>query len=248
METSDYRARVYARYSQTHIQSKNPPTAASIAYDAVCFGKVFGPLLPPDKKASIFEVGCGSGSFLLFLQQAGYAGASGMDQDAGHIEAARGFGVKGASLGDARAHLAATHSAYDCIVAIDVIEHFTKGELFGFLDDVTAALKPGGVFLWRSPNADGPFSGRLRWGDLTHELSFTRASAWQLMSAAGFTDILIRADEPVVTGLRSLLRAALWQVCKAAAKLYLFVESYAHEGALLSANLIVRARKPLNTI
>ena len=38
MGTSDYRARLYARYSQTHIAAKNPPTSAGIAYDAVWAG------------------------------------------------------------------------------------------------------------------------------------------------------------------------------------------------------------------
>jgi 2-polyprenyl-3-methyl-5-hydroxy-6-metoxy-1,4-benzoquinol methylase len=192
----------------------------------------------------MFEIGCGSGSFLNFLQRSGYSQASGMDQDAQHIQTATRMGVTGASCGDAIAHLQTCQGVYDVIIAIDVVEHWTKTEIFGYLDVIYSALKPGGIFLWRSPNADGPFAGRLRYGDLTHEISFTKSSAWQLMKVAGFSEVLIRPEEPVATGVRSILRLILWQFFKAAAKLYLFAESYAHEDCLLTANLIVQAKKP----
>ncbi len=236
-----YRERIYARYRETHPNAA-PPTAAGFAYEARVHEKTFGRLLPADRKAKIFEIGCGAGSFLNYLRGAGYRDASGMDQDEGQIAAAGKMGVAGASLGDGFAHLARTPAAYDCVIAIDVVEHLTKDELFGRLDAVLAALKPGGTFIWRAPNADGPFFGRVRYGDLTHELAFTKDSARQLMAVAGFTDVEVFPEEPVVTGARSLLRAALWKLFALKARLYLFAESYAQD-SLLTANLIARARK-----
>lgn len=237
-----YRERIYSRYQATHIKAGQAPTADSFAYEARVFAKVFGPLLPQDKAAAVFEAGCGSGAFLWYLQQAGYGGSQGMDQDPEHVAAAERLGVKGVSTGDAFAHLSANPGRYDCVAAIDVLEHFTKDELFGVIDSVRQALKPGGVFIWRAPNADGLCPGRIRYGDLTHELAFTKDSAWQLMRAAGFSDIAVLPEEPVATGARSLLRVLLWNLFKPLARLYLFAESYA-QGALLTPNLIVRARR-----
>ncbi len=240
----DYRARLYAHYAENHMAAAaNPATVESMAYDAKVFRRRFGPLLPPDRQAAVFEVGAGAGSFLKFLAEEGYVHAEGLEQDAVQVAMGARLGVVNLRQGDAREKLAASKSAFDCVVAIDVIEHLRKDELFGFLDDARRALKPGGVLLWRAPNADGPFFGRMRYGDLTHENAFTRHSAWQLMRAAGFVDVEVAAEEPIVTGARSALRFLLWKLCSAAARVYLFAESY-ESGSLLTANLIVRARKP----
>jgi 2-polyprenyl-3-methyl-5-hydroxy-6-metoxy-1,4-benzoquinol methylase len=239
----NYREHLYSRYRATHLKAQKLPTAESFDYEARVYRKIFGTLLPADKSAAIFELGCGCGSFLHYLQKEGYRGAEGIDQDPEHIKTASTLGVRGASAGDALEHLGRNAGRYDCVVAIDVIEHFTKDELFGILDTIRGALKPGGLFIWRAPNADGPFAGRIRYGDLTHELAFTKDSAWQLMRAAGFGNVAVLPEEPVATGARSLLRVLLWGLFKPLAKLYLFAESYAHQGALLTPNLIVCAHK-----
>jgi len=238
-----YRDKLYGQYRATHLKAQQPLTQAARRYEVRVLAKTFGPLLPADKSAAIFDLGCGAGSFLRFLQEAGYRRASGMDHDPGSIAEARRLGVE-AVHGDALEHLASRPGHYDCVAAIDVIEHFKKEELFDVAGTVHAALKPGGVFLWRSPNADGLFGARVRYGDLTHELAFTKESAWQFMRAADFSDVEIFPEEPLVTGARSLVRQVLWRFFKLGAKAYLFAESYAHEGCLLTANLIVRARKP----
>ncbi|MBI5630343.1 MAG: class I SAM-dependent methyltransferase [Elusimicrobia bacterium] len=240
----DYRERIYSRYRSTHIKDVSPLTLEGLRYEARVFRKVFGPLLPSDKNAAIFELGCGSGSFLYFLGESGYKNVAGLEQDPEHVVAARRFGVAEAACGDALKHLSGVRERYDCVIAIDVVEHFKKEELFGLLDSVMGALKPGGVFVWRAPNADGLFAGRLRYGDLTHEISFTKSSAWQLMAAADFADVEISPEEPVVTGVRSAARVILWNLFKIALKAYLFAESYAHGECLLTPNLIVRGRKP----
>lgn len=242
-DSCDYRAKLYGRYVETHLAAASRPLSReALAYEAKVYAKTFAALLPRNKTARIFEVGCGTGSFLHYLHQAGYTDACGMDMSAQAVEAAVRLGVAGASHGDARAHLNHSPNAYDCIVAIDVLEHLRKEELFPFLETARAALKPGGILLWRSPNADGPFFGRIRYGDLTHELAFTRHSAFQLMAAAGFSEVEVRGETPVATGARSLLRRLLWTGASALARLYLWAES-CESGALLTPNLIVRARK-----
>lgn len=236
-----YRERIYARYRETHPNAA-PATPESFAYEARVYRKTFGPLLPGDRGARIFELGCGAGSFLSYLKKAGYRDVAGADQDAGQIEAAKKMGVEGARAGDGFKVLAESPGAFDCVVAIDVLEHLTKDELFDRLETIHKALKHGGMLLWRSPNAEGPFFGRVRYGDLTHELAFTQFSARQAMAVAGFSDVEVFAEAPVVTGARSLLRALMWAWFSFKARAYLFAESYAHR-SILTANIVVRARK-----
>jgi 2-polyprenyl-3-methyl-5-hydroxy-6-metoxy-1,4-benzoquinol methylase len=232
----DYREVLRRRYSEFHAQTAAQPPSASLFdyYDRV-HRLTFGALLPQDRNAAIFELGCGAGSFLHFL--------SGVDTDESSIATARKLGIPGAEVGDAYERLTREPGAYDAIVAIDVLEHFRKDELFPLLRAIHGALRPGGVLIWRAPNAAGPFFGRIRYGDLTHENAFTRQSAYQLMTAAGFDCVETRGEKPVVTGARSLLRAALWAGIGLLARVYLFAESF-ETAPVLEPNLIVRARRP----
>ncbi|MFI5346118.1 MAG: class I SAM-dependent methyltransferase [Elusimicrobiota bacterium] len=239
----DYREVLRRRYSETHTQASQPLTADVLRYNDRVYRATFGPLLPADRGAAIFELGCGAGSFLHYLHGDGYAKAVGVDSDPASVETAKKLGIQGAELGDALERLTRDAGKYDAIVAIDVLEHFTKDELFPLLSAVKNALKPGGTFIWRAPNAESAFFGRLRYGDLTHELAFTRQSAYQLMTAAGFDSVTTIGEEPVITGARSLLRAALWSLIKLKARVYLYAESCVTD-ALLESNLIVRARRP----
>lgn len=244
LPTEDYREVLRRRYSEFHAQTAaNPPSAALFDYYDRVYRKTFGPLLPADRNAAVFELGCGTGSFLHYLRAEGYAKIVGVDSDESSIETARKLGIQGAEAGDAYERLSREKAAYDAIVAIDVLEHFRKEELFPLLRAIHGALRPGGVFIWRVPNAATPFFGRIRYGDLTHENAFTRQSAYQLMTAAGFDSILTRGEKPVVTGARSLLRAVLWAGIGVLARIYLFAESF-ETSPVLEPNLIVRARRP----
>ena len=241
--TEDYREVLRRRYSETHAAAANPPTPESLRYSDRLYRRTFGPLLPPDRGAAIFELGCGTGTFLHYLAGEGYAKTVGVDSDPGSVETAKRLGAKGAELGDALERLSREAGAYDAVVAIDVLEHFRKDELFPVLRAVRGALKPGGVLIYRVPNAEGPFFGRLRYGDLTHENAFTRHSARQLMAAAGFEGVVCLGEKPVVTGARSLLRAVLWPVVALLARVYLYAES-CETAPILEPNLVVAARRP----
>lgn len=241
--TEDYREVLRRRYSETHARGAETPTAAGLAYQDRVYGLVFGPLLPADRGAAVFELGCGSGSFLHYLQNTGYKAAVGVDSDESSIRTARALGIAGAEAGDALERLSREQGEYDAVVAIDVLEHFRKDELFPLLRAVRGALRPGGVFIWRAPNAEAPFFGRLRYGDLTHENAFTRLSAHQLMTAAGFEAVTSRGERPVATGVRSLLRVALWFFIRLLARVYLYAES-CETSPILESNLIVSCRRP----
>ncbi len=239
----DYRERLYRDYSRTHGAAAPDATAADP--DPRVLESHFGRFLPEDRGARILELGCGAGAFLRFLRARGHRAIEGVERDEGSLAAARARGTVEAVRGDAVEALRARPGSCACVVAVDFLEHFRKDELFPLLDLVAAALVPGpdSAFVGRVPNADGVAWGRVRYGDLTHELAFTANSLRQALRAAGFDAIEVRAEEPVVTGARSLLRWLLWKPLRAALRLSLFAESYAHEGALLTPNLIFRARR-----
>jgi SAM-dependent methyltransferase len=64
----------------------------------------------------------------------------------------------------------------DAVIAFDVLEHFGRDELIPLVDAVHRVLRPGGRWIIHVPNGESPFFGSIRYGDLTHELAFTRQS------------------------------------------------------------------------
>ena len=92
-------------------------------------------------------------------------------------------------------------------------------------DAVAAALRPGGRFVARVPNAVSPFGGHIRYGDFTHETWFTARSVRQLAAAAGLGagpgDRL-----PAACARRGeRVRATLWKPVSGLFKLVLAVET-----------------------
>ena len=55
-----------------------------------------------------------------------------------------------------------------------------------------------------------PRAHALRYGDLTHEMAFTRTSLAQLLLSSGFGAVRCFEDAPVVHGAKSALRWLLW--------------------------------------
>jgi len=64
-----------------------------------------------------------------------------------------------------------TDKVYDVICAFDLLEHFHKDELLDLLGLIHSRLTLGGIFVFRTPNGEGPFVGRYRYGDFTHEIA-----------------------------------------------------------------------------
>ena len=111
---------------------------------------------------------------------------------------------------------------------MDVLEHFQRQQLFDTLDEVLRVLRPGGKCIAHVPNGTGLYGMRIRCGDLTHELAFTRRSAQQLFSTIGFRDTQCFEDRPVVHGPVSALRSFVWLLGTLPARLLMAAE----QGAL----------------
>ena len=86
--------------------------------------------------------------------------------------------------------------------------------------------------------------GAVLYGDLTHELAFTRNSLSQLLLASGFEQVGCFEPEVVVHGARSGVRAILWKLIRAALRVYTAAETgEAGRDAVLTRNLLAVAVK-----
>jgi len=240
-----YRERIYAGYVSARHQSLAPRTIDGLGPRLPYFRRIIARHFPEERNAAILELGCGHGALLYALQQAGYRNARGVDGSHEQVVAAAALGIGGVSEGDVVATLHATPDAsLDVVVAFDLIEHFTKDEMILLVDEVRRVLKPGGRWIIHAPNAEGPFGGRMRHWDFTHELALTRTSVDQLLRASGFSQVACFEDRPVPHGLKSLIRAILWAGIRAGLLSYMAVETGAFDRkAVFSQNLLAVAVK-----
>lgn len=222
----EYRKRIYAHYVTGRAVVPAPSTLAGLSPRAPYLRKLVREHFPAARGTAILELGCGHGALIHFARQAGYTNIAGVDGSLEQVAAARRLGIEGVTEGDILDALKARADAsLDVVVAFDVIEHFTRDELLGIVDDVHRILRPGGRWIIHTANGESVFSGRMRYGDLTHELAFTRTSIAQLLISSGFSSLQCYEDTPVVHGLASGARWFLWKLIRAGLRLYIAVET-----------------------
>lgn len=239
----DVRRRLNDAYLSTHFGSIRATDLDSIRGGFPFFRRHLLPHLPADRQSSILDLGCGYGQMLYTLSQHGYRHVTGIDSSPEQVAMSLQLGIAGAQQGDAVAYLRGNPAQFDVIFALDFLEHMTKPELAGVIDGVAEALRPGGCFIVQTVNAESPFAGRIRYGDLTHELAFTAKSIRQALRLGGFDEIQVRAIEPAVHGLPSAARWLLWRAIRWLLNFYLAVETGSGRGHILSQNLIAVGRK-----
>jgi 2-polyprenyl-3-methyl-5-hydroxy-6-metoxy-1,4-benzoquinol methylase len=212
VETPDsHFKRVYDKYADARPHHPAPANATDLLRGKEpVFRKLFLPLLPAVKDASILDVGCGYGEFLYFLQCQGYTNTQGIDLNLQQVKVANALGVRNIQYGDSRKFLAEAGQSFDFISAIDVLEHIPKGQALDFLDRIHASLAPSGVFLCQVPNL-AAFYTPLFYMDFSHETPFTATSLKQALQIAGFANARVLPCGPVVHGTRSAVRALLWK-------------------------------------
>ncbi len=201
------------------------------------------PALPPPGNGPVIDLGCGQGELVRLLLADGFD-VEGIDVSPEQVRLAHARGVQQVRHGDYHDFLRTQPGGYAAITATDLLEHLTKPEVLATFDDVAAALAAGGVFVARVPNAVSPLGGHTRYGDFTHECSFTTRSIRQLAVAAGLEVIRVLPCPPVVHGLTSALRAALWKPISACCQLALAAETGVLRGHIVTQNLTFVARKP----
>jgi SAM-dependent methyltransferase len=233
MPTTD---RLYEAYATTHAGISDP-SAVRLAYR-----RDIRPHLPrPPARQRVLDIGCGQGALVAVMARDGYD-AWGVDVSPEQVDLARTAGSKQIVQGDFHEILAASPGGWAAITATDVLEHLTKEELLHAMDSIRRALRPGGAFVARVPNAVSPTGGHIMFGDLTHETWFTQRSVAQIAAVCGFGRTEVFACPPVVHGLASAVRAGVWKPVSGLVKLALAAETGQLRGHITTQNLTFVAR------
>jgi len=141
--------------------------------DAETYDRLLALHLETRRAQKIVEVGCGPGVFLRYLKKRGFIDCVGVDLSEKYLKFCKEQGLN-VVRADALEWLASKpSSSIDVIIAIDFIEHLNKESFVIFLDLVYSVLSPNGIFIFRGPCGDSPFSGLNFSNDITHETLFT---------------------------------------------------------------------------
>lgn len=241
----DYRIRIYDGYASTMQDAGKVFDPAAARQWGKPYHHYLRDWLPGDRNAAIADLACGGGGLLYFFKDQGYTNLHGVDLSASQVLLARQVvpGVAEQSLFD---FLRAHQGRFDLITGLDIIEHLTKDELFGFLDLCFIALRPGGRLVLQTPNAESPWGSALRYADFTHELSITPDCLSRLLKLCGFIQTEPRELGPVPFGysMISSFRWLLWSVIRAMIVLWNRAETGSPGSGVFTRVFMITAMKP----
>jgi SAM-dependent methyltransferase len=209
--SADYKTRLYRHYLTQQVRPKATKIRSVLDVREPYLNRMIAGWMPPGREVRILDIGCGYGAIMYFLRAAGYHNLTGIDTSPEQVAAARELGFSDVHQGDIYPFLKRSSAAsYETIIAFDILEHLTRSELLELGDEIHRVLAPGGRLIIHAPNAEAVFSGTIRYGDLTHELAFTRGSVAQFAGACSFAVLTVREDTPAIHGVMSLIRSILW--------------------------------------
>lgn len=224
-----YRDRIYATYASSFQGSGGVFDAATAARWGRPFRRYFKGWLPPQKDAAIVDLACGGGKLLHLLKSMGYTNLQGVDISGEQVALARQV-TPNVVEGNVIQYIRKCDQTYDLIVAQDIIEHLNRDEAMLLLDGCYKALRPGGRLILQTPNAESPWFGVLRYGDVTHEVVYTPGSLGFLMRLSGLEEIESRELGPVPGSAASCVRWLLWRFITLALKAWNLAET-GHPGS-----------------
>lgn len=202
-----------------------------------------GRFVPPRRTAAILECGAGSGGVVHWLRSIGYTNVLGIDVSEEQVAEAKRLGIEGVRQADVVGFLDGGTERFDCIIALDFIEHFSRADGLRILRLFRGALVPGGTLILRTPSGEGLFAARYRYWDLSHETMFTRASMHHALAIAGFSGARFFSTGPVIHGFISGIRWVLWKVVELFLRLLLLIETGTGAG-ILTQNMLVVVEAP----
>lgn len=246
MQQSEYRTRLYRRYLESGggDMSMTAPEQAPAGLREM-LRHVIATYFPDDRSAPIIDLGCGMGLMVHFARQAGFTDVGGVDISPQMVDGAKRLNIEGIRQGDALGALNALASeSHEAVISFDVLEHMTRDEMIVLIDEVRRVLRPGGRWIIHTVNAEAPFFGRVRFGDLTHEQAFTQSSLHQILLASDFSSVACYEDTPIPGRPAASLRWLMWKIARLPALFWLIAESGpAARNAILSQNLLAVAVK-----
>lgn len=169
--------------------------------------------LPPNRDATIADLGCGKGEWLSWMSSKDFSKLTGVDLSPSDLTIARHSDPTRTWIEEnVITFLESQTAAFDLLHAKDIIEHFTKDEFIRFLTAAKNALKPGGELWLLTFNAQSPLSSAIRYGDFTHEIGLTPASMAQCLRACGFSHISVQGRHYCSTSTSGQIRRILGQI------------------------------------
>ena len=147
---------------------------------------IIGERLPGARR--IVDIGCGRGGFVALCWRE-LGGAIGLDNEraAGRICREQGLPFV---LADAE-HLPFAGASLDAVRAKEIIEHLPDPQ--PMLREIRRALRPGGLFLSRTPtHFSALYPVNNFWDDYTHVRPFSRLALRRLLDDSGFNVDWIR--------------------------------------------------------
>jgi 2-polyprenyl-3-methyl-5-hydroxy-6-metoxy-1,4-benzoquinol methylase len=201
---------LYKRYTSTSCLA-GKDEKYELAWSKKYFQANYQRLLPKDKNSKILEVGCGYGRYIKTLLEMGYLNSYGIDLSEEQIQHAKvKLGLSNVETANALTWLEHKHNTYDCILTLDVMEHFAIEDLLELGEKIHNALKPGGELIIQVPNAMSPMNPHI-YTDLTHVRAFTNQSTQQLFLQLGFVPSGTHEISPHIYDVKTAVRLILWK-------------------------------------
>ncbi len=229
---------IYKNYLSTH--NKNlygDRTIASLEISFPVLDYNYIKHLPADKNAAILDIGCGDGGFVYWLTKSGFTNALGIDISQEQIDKGNQLGITNIKCIDLIDFFNTSNQKFDFIIARDVIEHFTRNEVFEILTLIHKNLKEDGRFVMQVPNGQGIYFGSVFYGDYTHEMAYTVSSVNQVILNCGYRKSTCYPTGPVPYSLKSSIRFLLWNMKVARLKFWKMIETGNPTG-IFTQNLI----------
>jgi 2-polyprenyl-3-methyl-5-hydroxy-6-metoxy-1,4-benzoquinol methylase len=233
------------RYTSTAALPDGVDAQALLAWSRGYFAAHVAPWLPAARDAAIADVGCGWGRTLAVLAETGYARCEGVDASAEQVAYARDrLKLTNVTLADAATWLGSRRARFDCILALDVLEHLDTAALLALATAAHDALRPGGRLIAHVPNALAPLSP-IRYDDLTHVRAFTPRSLAQLFRAAGLVPRGFRETAPHGRGPAARVRRLLWKAAlRPLVRGWMLAANGDAMGGIYTANVVAVAERP----
>jgi O-antigen chain-terminating methyltransferase len=237
----DFRDDLYERYVSEFKSDLLLDDRALREYWRWCDAKLLPLVDGLPRAATILEIGCGPGYFLQYLAGKGFGAVRGVDISAEQVALARERGVT-AEVRDVHEELRDRRGELDLIVALDVVEHFSKEENLRLFAAMRAALRPGGLILLQTPNGEALMPGPNIHGDLTHLTIFTANSLGQILRRTGFHEAAFFETGPVPKNVAGCVRLCVWRIARFIAGVVRFAECGSRQ-RIWTQNIICRARR-----
>lgn len=157
------------------------------------------PLLAPLRERTspvALDLGCGRGEWLQTLASAGFE-ARGIDMGGAMVASCTEAGLDVRKLSAHDALRALPDASLDLVSAFHLIEHLSWNELYTLVSEILRTLKPGGMLLLETPNAQNLLvASQTFYKDPTHRNPVHPDTLKFLMEYHGAADVVIHPLHP----------------------------------------------------